>query len=63
MQSSGTTFAAITGEIVKNQLIPIPPLAEQQRIVDKLEEILPLVEAYVKKQDTLDKQKVKAYYP
>ena len=55
MQSSGTTFAAITGEIVKNQLIPIPPLAEQQRIVDKLEEILPLVEAYGKKQDTLDK--------
>ncbi len=55
MQSSGTTFAAITGEIVKNQLIPIPPLAEQQRIVDKLEEILPLVEAYGEKQDTLDK--------
>ena len=25
-QATGTTFIAITGEIVKNQLIPIPPL-------------------------------------
>ena len=43
-KASGTTFVAITGEVVKNQAVPLPPLAEQKRIVAKLEEMLPLCE-------------------
>lgn len=38
-QSTGTTFKAISGEIIRNENIILPPLAEQQRIVQKIEEL------------------------
>ncbi len=47
-QATGTTFVAITGAVVKNQAIPLPPLAEQKRIVAKIEELLPLIDRYEK---------------
>ena len=34
----------ISQDIIKNTLIPLPPLAEQKRIVTRLEELLPLCE-------------------
>lgn len=36
-KGTGTTFSAITGNILRNHLIPVPPLNEQRRIVEKIE--------------------------
>ena len=44
-QGTGSTFKAISKNIVNEQSFPLPPIEEQQRIVDKLDEILPLVDA------------------
>ena len=41
-KSTVSTFKAITGDVVKEQLIPLPPLEEQQEIVKKVEELLEL---------------------
>ncbi len=40
---------------VENLIIPLPPLTEQERIVAKIEELLPKVEEYGKAQESLDK--------
>ncbi len=41
--------------ILKNTPIPIPPLAEQKRIVAKIEELMPLIEEYGKAEEQLNK--------
>lgn len=48
-QGTGSTFKAITAKVVKGQHIPIPPIEEQQRIVEKLDQLFPLVDSLVEK--------------
>ncbi|WP_081695914.1 restriction endonuclease subunit S [Peptoniphilus sp. BV3AC2] len=38
-------------EIISNQTIPLPLLAEQKRIVDRLEELLPLCDKLIKNKE------------
>ncbi|GHU56509.1 hypothetical protein FACS189411_07310 [Bacteroidia bacterium] len=39
LKATGSTFTAISGDIIKNEIIPLPPLYEQKRIVNKIESI------------------------
>lgn len=41
---SGTAYNALTIIKLKQMMLPLPPLAEQKRIVEKLEQLLPLCE-------------------
>lgn len=43
-ESVGTTMSNLNHKILSKMPIPLPPLAEQKRIVEKLEQLLPLCE-------------------
>ena len=43
-ESVGTTMSNLNHNILSKMPVPLPPIAEQKRIVAKLEELLPLCE-------------------
>ena len=45
--SKGTTVAQLTIIKLKGMLLPLPPLAEQKRIVEKLDKLLPLCDGLI----------------
>lgn len=47
-EAHGITRVRTTLNGVKSYVLPIPPIAEQKRIVDKIEELLPYVDRYEK---------------
>ena len=43
-KATGTTFRAISVDVIKNQILPIPPVKEQKRIVNKIDELYSLLD-------------------
>ena len=54
-RASGTTFKEISGTKFGQTIIPLPPLAEQKRIVARLDQLMPLVDKYAEAYDKLKK--------
>ena len=52
---AGAVVQNLNSDKVADLIVPLPPLAEQKRIVAKIEEVLPEVEEYGKAQEALDK--------
>ena len=51
---AGAVVQNLNSDKVANSIFPLPPLAEQLRIVEKIEELIPHIELYGKAQTELD---------
>ncbi|MBQ9221816.1 restriction endonuclease subunit S [Succinivibrio sp.] len=52
--STGSAMGYISQDKMRNMIIPLPPLAEQKRIVAKIEELLPFIDKYEKAYNALE---------
>jgi type I restriction enzyme S subunit len=55
-KGTGTTFRAISGDIVKNTKLALPPLPEQHRIVAKIEELFSSLDKGIESLKTAQQQ-------
>lgn len=53
--ATGSTIKNVSLAVMNDFILPLPPLAEQHRIVAKIEELMPKVEEYGKAQEALDR--------
>ena len=53
--TTGSTMIHVSMENMKPRFIPIPPRKEQIRIVDKIDELLSIVDKYAKSQEALER--------
>ena len=53
-----TAQPSLSMKTIRQILIPIPPLSEQERIVDKIGLVMPIIDKYSKSQELLDKMNV-----
>ena len=51
--AKGMAYPAINDKRLYRSIIPLPPFAEQKRIVEKIQELMPLVEEYGKAEEHL----------
>ena len=51
----GVKMPRVSTETMISLLVPLPPLSEQKRIVDKIGIIMPFIDKYSKSKETLDK--------
>ena len=45
-EAPGTTFREVSGRLVSQVPVPLPPLGEQRRIVAKLDQLIALVDKW-----------------
>lgn len=55
-KGTGTTFRAISGDVIKNAQIYLPPLPEQHRIVAKIEELFSSLDKGIESLKTAEQQ-------
>lgn len=55
-QATGTTFSSISGDVIKNLPIPLPPLATQHQIVSRIETLFAELDKAVQRLRTAQQQ-------